>query len=429
MQIKYGLDERLKTRKNIIFGLQWLVVSVPFIIIFGKILGILENGNFIPYIQKLFLLMGILILIQIILGHKLPLVMGPAAVLLISILTSFDTHGIGAINSSIIIGGLVLAVLAASGLFKYVKRIFTPRVIIVVLMLISFTLTPTIVNLMSSGGHVPESYNLIFALGFILALFIANAFLKGMWKSTLPLLSLFAGSLVYYTIFGTSGLFNINLALVAVPSNIISSLAVPDIGILVAFLISFLALAINDLSSIESVGTIVEADEMEKRLSKGITVTGIGNVFAGILGIIGPVNYTTSPGVIAATGVASRFTLIPAAVGLLILAISPVAINLISNIPAPVIGVILLYVLTAQIGAALLLTIESNALKSVDDGIIIGLPVILGIVIAFLPVTLTSQLPVIIRPIAANGFVMGALAVLILEHVLYPRHSVTIKES
>jgi xanthine/uracil permease len=423
MHIKYGLDDKLEKHKMLIFGLQWLAVSIPFIIIFGKIVGILENGNYIPYIQKLFLLMGILIIIQILLGHKLPLVMGPAAVLLISILTSFD-HGIGVINSSIIIGGLTLAILAASGLFRYVKKLFTSRVIIVILMLISFTLTPTIVNLISSGGQVPTNYNIVFSLGFISAIFIANAFLKGIWKSTLPLLALFTGSSVYYILFGTSNSFDLNLALLSVPNNFIGPLAVPDIGILIAFLISFLALAINDLSSIESVGTILSADKMEKRLSKGITITGIGNIFAGLFGVIGPVNYTISPGIIAATGVASRFTLIPAAIGLLILAISPLAINLISNIPSPVIGVILLYVLAAQIGAALLLTIESGALKSIDDGIILGLPVLLGTVIAFLPSAAAAQLPAIIRPIAANGFVIGALAVLILEHMLYPRTSV-----
>ena len=167
MQIKYGLDDKLKTSKTIIFGLQWITIIIPFILIFGKLVGVLEIGtDYIPYLQKLFLLMGILILVQVLWGHKLPLVMGPSAVLLISILTSFN-QGIGAINSSIIIGGFTLAVLAASGLFRHIKKLFTSRVIIVILMLISFTLTPTIVNLVSSGGQVPASYNLVFSLGFL----------------------------------------------------------------------------------------------------------------------------------------------------------------------------------------------------------------------------------------------------------------------
>jgi len=84
-----------------------------------------------------------------------------------------------------------------------------------------------------------------------------------------------------------------------------------------------------------------------------------------------------------------------------------------------VIGTVLIYIMTAQIGAALLLAIESNAIKSMDDGFIIGLPIILATVVAFLPTSVSSQIPTIIKPIIANGFVMGVLAVLVMEHVIY----------
>jgi uracil permease len=47
------------------------------------------------------------------------------------------------------------------------------------------------------------------------------------------------------------------------------------------------------------------------------------------------------------------------------------------------------------------------------------MPILLGTVLAFLPPTLSAQLPTIIRPIIANGFVMGILAVLLLEHIIY----------
>jgi len=423
MNIKYGLDDKPKAKEMILFGLQWFAVTIPAIIIIGKVVGVLETGgNYIPYLQKLFFIVGILLIVQIYWGHRLPLVLGPAAVLLIAILTSFD-QGIGAINSSIIIGGLILAILAASGLFNHLKRFFTPRVIMVILMLISFTLTPTIISLISGGGGVPAAYNLIFSFGFIFVIFVANAFLKGIWRSTLTLSSLIGGTLAYYLIFRTSSPIDLNLSVIGLPSSFIGPLTVPDIGVLIAFLISFIALAINDLGSIQSVGTILRADELEKRVSRGITFTGIGNMIAGLFGVIGYVNYTLSPGLIAATGVASRFTLIPAAIGLLVIAFSPVAVNLISSIPSPVIGVILLYVLIAQIGAAMLISIESDAIRTVDDGVIVGLPILLGTVIAFLPAAIAGQLPVIIRPLITNGFVVGVIAVLLLEHVLYPRHS------
>jgi len=423
MYIKYGLDDKPNRKEMLLFGLQWFAVAIPSIIIIGKLVGVLQTGgDYIPYLQKLFLIVGILMIVQVYWGHRLPLILGPAAVLLIAILTSFD-QGIGSINSSIMIGGLILAVLAASGLFKYVKKLFTSRVIMVILMLISFTLAPTIISLITAGGKVPSTYNLIFSFGFILAIFTANAFLKGIWRSTLTLSSLIAGTVAYYLIFGVSSSVDMSLSAVALPSSILGTLTVPDIGVLVAFLISFIALAINDLGSIQSVGTILRADNLEERVARGITFTGIGNMIAGLFGVIGYVNYTLSPGVIAATGVASRFTLIPAAIALFLIGFSPIAINAISSIPSPVIGVILLYVLIAQIGAAMLTAIESDAIRNVDDGVIVGLPILLGTIIAFLPATIAGQLPEIIRPLIANGFVVGVITVLLLEHVLYPRHS------
>ena len=423
MYTKYGLDDKPKRREIFLFGLQWFAVAIPSIIIIGKVVGVLETGgNYVPYLQKLFFIVGIFMIVQIYWGHRLPLVLGPATVLLIAILTSFD-RGVGSINSSIMIGGLILAVLAISGLFKHVKKLFTPRVIMVILMLISFTLTPTIINLIGAGGQISATYNLIFSLGFIFAIFVANAFLKGIWKSTLTLSSLIAGSISYHLILGTSNSTDLNLSILALPSNLLGHLTVPDIGVLIAFLISFIALAINDLGSIQSVGTILKAEDVEKRVSRGITFTGVGNMIAGLFGVIGYVNYTLSPGVIAATGVASRFTLVPAAIGLLLLAFSPVTISLISSIPSPVIGVILLYLLIAQIGAAMLIAIESNAIRTVDEGVTVGLPILLGTIIAFLPPATAGQLPLVIRPLITNGFVMGVMAVLLLEHILYPRHS------
>ncbi|MGF7117521.1 uracil-xanthine permease family protein [Methanobacterium oryzae] len=423
MQFKYGLNDKPKKTEMLLFGLQWLAVTIPSLIIIGDILGVFENGG-IPYLQKIFLLVGVLLLVQVFWGHKLPLVMGPAAVLLIGVLTSSD-QGIGAVNSSILIGGLILTFLGLTGFIKYLERLFTSRVIMVVLLLIAFTLTPTIITLISSTGSVPANYNFIFVIAFILIIFTAHAFTKGILRSLVPLIALFLGSIVYYFLFNISNIHNTNSALLAFPSNFIGHLTVPDIGIVIAFLISFLALAINDISSMESVGLMLKVDKLEERVKKGIAITGAGNFFAGLFGIIGPVNYSLSPGIIVATQNASRFTLIPAAIGILILAFSPVALTILAGIPSPVIGVIFLYLMVAQIGAAMLISTENKTIKTIDDGITVGLPVLLGIIIAFMPPSVTAGLPLVIKPIVANGFVMGALAVLILEHLLYPRNSIS----
>lgn len=424
MHFRYELDDRPGWGALLLFGLQWLAVTIPPIIVIGRVVAGLQGHNVDPifYLQELFVVIAVVLLVQVLWGHQLPLVVGPATVLLIGIISTFE-RGSATINGSLIIGGALLAILAGVGLFGHLKRLFTPRVIVVILMLIAFTLAPTILSLVTASEPVPASINLVFAVLFTLAIFLANGLLKGIWKSTLAIWSMLAGSLIYYLFFRSLGASVGHLATFAFPGWPAAEIGLPDPGALVAFLICFLALSINDLGSIQSVGTLLKAGGMEKRITRGVLTTGVGNVLAGFFGVIGPVNFSLSPGVIAATGVASRYALVPAAAGLMILAFSPLAIGLISSVPAPVIGAILIYIMTAQIAAALLMVMESRAAGSFDDGLIIGLPLMLGTVVAFLPPEIATQLPAGLRPIATNGFVVGVLAVLILEHLVYRRNS------
>lgn len=423
MRFTYGIDDRPEPASLLIFGLQWLAVSVPAILIIGKVVASLYGGSAIPYLQKLFLLTAIVLLAQIYLGHRLPLVVGPATVLLIGILASLDA-GFGAINASILIGGILLAGLAATGLFKYLMRLFTPRVIAVVLMLIAFTLTPVILDLITDGGStVPATYAFLFALAFAFILFVANGLLKGIWKSTLALWAIILGTLAYTLMFGVATLPPEGVAPIAFPGDILAPLTMPGIGVLAAFLICFLALAINDLGSIQSVGGLLAADKMGERTNRGVTVTGLGNALGGLTGVIGPVNFSLSPGVIAATGCASRFALAPAGLALALMAVSPLAIGYLGSIPGPVIGVVLAYVMAAQIAAGLMVGQESSAVKTFDEGLIVGVPLLLGTVVAFLPDAVSSGFPATLRPLIANGFVVGIIAVLILEHLVYRKRS------
>ncbi|KLK87312.1 xanthine permease [Methanoculleus sediminis] len=422
MEFSYGIDDRPQPASLLIFGLQWLAVSVPLVLIIGRVVAGLEaDGSAVPYLQRLFLLVGLVLLAQVYLGHRLPLVLGPATVLLVGILASLDA-GFPAINASLVIGGLLLAGLAATGLIGHLQRLFTPRVVAVVLMLIAFTLAPTILDLITDGSAtVPATQTFLFAAGFTLALFAAHGFLKGIWRSTLALWAILLGTPVYIVLFGAVSLPPADTALVALPEILLAPLAVPDAGVLAAFLICYLALATNDLGSIQSVGSLLKADGMGERVNRGLAVTGLGNALAGITGVIGPVNFSLSPGIIAATGCASRFALVPAAVALGLMAASPLAIGYLESIPAPVIGVVLAYVMAAQIAAGLMLGQESGAVGTFDGGLIVGIPLLLGTLVAFLPPEVAAGLPAMIRPLLTNGFVVGIVTVLGLEHIVYRR--------
>ena len=60
-----------------------------------------------------------------------------------------------------------------------------------------------------------------------------------------------------------------------------------------------------------------------------------------------------------------------------------------------------------------------GATSDFDGGITVGLPVMLALVVALAPAEATAAIPSLLKPIVGNGFVMGVLFVLLLEHVVF----------
>jgi xanthine/uracil permease len=87
-------------------------------------------------------------------------------------------------------------------------------------------------------------------------------------------------------------------------------------------------------------------------------------------------------------------------------------------VPPIIIGSILIYILSSQISAGLLVIAESEGF-SFTTGLIIGPPLLLGTTIAFLPAAIVQGFPALLRPLLGNGFVVGMTAALILEHLVF----------
>jgi xanthine/uracil permease len=424
MKLKYGLDDIPPIGELLLFGIQWLAIAVPTVIIIGKVVAPLHFTNALDqvvYLQRLFFVTASALLVQLLWGHRLPLIIGPAAVLLVGIVASQGTD-INAVYSSIFIGGIILTLTSITGLFGYLRVLFTSRVVATILVLISFTLTPTIMNLIiSSKAEGTPLLNLCFALVLVILMFIAGRYLTGIWKSTLIIWAIIVGSILYLVIFPQYQWVEqaSDFAAIATFTKGLNFNLTIEPGVLISFLFCFLALSINDLGSIQSVGELTKPNDMHKRISRGISFTGLANALSGIFGVIGPVNFSMSPGVIASTGNASRFTLIPAGIAILILSFMPKLIAFIGGIPSVIIGTTLLYVLCSQISAGLMVLYNSAREFKFESGLVMGLPIMLSIIISFLPGNVLNTFPDLVRPISGNGFVIGVFTVLIMEHIIY----------
>jgi len=371
--------------------------------------------------QKLFILAGVFLIVQVLWGHKLPLLIGPASVLLIGIVSSLS-FSYSVIYTSVTIGGVLLLLLSVSGLLAMINFLFTPRIIVVILLLIGFTLAPVIINLLFENSVGLENFHFWFAIALVLLMLVMNKWFVGIWKSIVVLLGLVIGTLVYIQFGKPMEPFETTTLSEIVSSDKTSFFIFPfefDFGVIIAFIFCYLALLINELGSIQSMGSILDVKDMDKRTQRGVAVTGVSNIFAGISGVIGLVDFSFSPGIISATRCASRYVLIPAGIGLMLISFFPGLVSILNQTPSLVIGAIMFYLMVSQLASGFQLMQKQKAVLDFESAIVIWFPVMLAVLISFLPDAVVASIPLIVRPIFTNGFVMGVIAVIICEHFIY----------
>lgn len=416
MKLKYGLDSKPAAGAMLLYGLQWFMICIPVVL---TSTFIAPAGETVFFTQKMFAVMGVTMIVQALWGHRLPLIAGPAAALLMGVITaSAQGHGSSTIYPAMMIGGAMVAAMAACGVLSKLQRIFTPRIVISILLLVSFTIAKPIVSLIfSDADH--QLLALVFSIVCVLVMAVANNLLRGVWKTTVVIWAMILGSLIYYCFTGFPSQFmtdSVEPRLLNLPMEF-------DAGVVLAFVFCYVALLINEVGSVQSLGDMIAADKMPKRNKRGVGITGLMNIVAGAFGVIGPVDYSLSPGVVASTSCASRYTVLPAAAAMILLAFFPKLVAILLTIPLPVMGTVLLFLMATQIAAGFGMMQTSKAVPTFKDGMILGIPIMFNIILSFAPQQAIDTIPALLRPIVGNGFVMGIIVILLLEHLLLKRES------
>ena len=63
--------------------------------------------------------------------------------------------------------------------------------------------------------------------------------------------------------------------------------------------------------------------------------------------------------------------------------------------------------------------IREKAVDGFDGGLVVGFSLMVALLLSFAPDEALNSIPALIRPIVGNGFVMGVITVLILEHLIF----------
>ena len=101
MDFRFKVDDKPSIGAMLLYGLQWLMICIPVVL---TSTFVAPAGETVFFTQKLFALCGATIIIQVLFGHRLPLVAGPAAVLLMGVIAAASQgHSASTIYPSMII--------------------------------------------------------------------------------------------------------------------------------------------------------------------------------------------------------------------------------------------------------------------------------------------------------------------------------------
>ncbi|MDV2455431.1 uracil-xanthine permease family protein [Acinetobacter towneri] len=314
--------------------------------------------------------------------------------------------------------------MGVSQILPWVKKLITPLVTGIVVLLIGLTLIKE--GLISIGGGYQamsnntfaNTDNLIMSCTVLAIIIILNRINITWIKSSAILIALVIG----YAMAGMMGHLDFSglkdAPLVQVPTPMHFGLDFSwSLFIPLAFIYLVTSLeAIGDITATSKLSNQpVDGPQWMQRIKGGVLVNGANSFLAGIFNTFPSSVFAQNNGVIQLTGVASRYVGIWIAALLIILGLLPAVAGVIQAVPQAVLGgaVMVMFGAVASSGINILsgVALDRRAL------LIIAISLGLGLGVAQVPQIL-EHLPELFRNIFSSGVATGGIAALILNIVL-----------
>ena len=331
-------------------------------------------------------------------------------------------HVMSAIFGVVMVGAFIE--MGVSRILPWVKKLITPLVTGIVVLLIGLTLIKEGLISMGGGygamadGSFANAQHLILSCSVLVLIILLNRS-KIIWvKSASLLIALVFG----YILAGILGQLNFQAfeqaPLVQIPTPLHFGLSFDwSLFIPLAFIYLVTSLeAIGDITATSKVShQPVSGDTWMERIKGGVLVNGANSLLAGLFNTFPSSVFAQNNGVIQLTGVASRYIGIWIAGLLILLGLFPKVAGIIQAVPQAVLGgaVMVMFGAVAASGINILASIKLDRRAL----LIIAISLALGLGIAQVPEFL-KHMPELIRNILGSGVATGGITALILNIVL-----------
>lgn len=417
--VRYGLDDRPPLRRAVPLGLQHVMVmmasNVTIPVILATAIGASpEDTAFL--VQVALLVAGVATLVQTLglgpVGARLPIVQGTSFGFLVVSIPLAQQYGLAAVFGGALFAGLVQLVFGA--VFSKIRRLFPPLVAGIVVLVIGIGLIPTGIQLFAGGAGAEDLgslRNFAVATFVLVAILVLYRFGRGFIGAAAVLIGIIAG----YALASGLGMVDwgrVNSAAwFSVPQPLQFGLEFPA-----AALIAMGAMAIA--TSIETVGDISaltkagdERQPTTREMRGGLMGDGVGTAIAALFSALPNTSFSQNVGLVAFTGVMSRFVVTIGAFFLVLSGFVPKLAMIIAVIPASVIGgaAVVMFGMIISAGISLLTTRPLTQ----NDLIIIAVSVVVGQGFAWRP-EIAANLPENVAALMTSGIVPAAAIAIVL---------------
>lgn len=417
---------RSDTLKTYLYALQWLgfaianIMAVPVIV--SSALG-LDGAATASFAQRTLLFVGVFSFLQAYLGHRYPILEGPAATWFgVFAIMSMSASQIGKplqeLRSDLVIGifltGISYIALSVTGLTKKFTKLFTPLVNGTFLILMPLLLSPTIIRGIMGG----ESFK---ARGFLvavaaLAVMVMIILIGG--KGNLQRFAILGGIMIGWMLSVPAG---VNLPvqsgdIISLPEILPWGNPTVDYGIILNCVIVGILVLSNHVASVINMSQHLNEELSEKRYARSLAVTGAGNVFAAFFGITPFIPYASAVGFAMLTGDIRRYPFYLSSLLLVVFGLFPPVGGLIAAIPQQL-GYAILLISYGQIFGLGIKEYTKLSLNS-KEILICSVSVMSGVGVMLLPSETVAFLHPSLRLILGNGLITGILLCIILDRIL-----------
>ncbi|MBS7691451.1 purine permease [Pseudomonas lalucatii] len=344
-------DENLGIGANIVYGLQHVltmyggIIAVPLIV--GQAAGLSPSDIGLLIAASLFV-GGLATLLQTLglpfFGCRLPLVQGVSFASVSTIVAIVTTNGgsggmpvvFGAVISASLIGFLITPI------FSKIIRFFPPLVTGIVITTIGLTLMPVAAKWAMGGNSRAENFGSMDNIGlaaFTLAIVLLLSKIGSATISRLSiLLAIVIGTLIAYSL-GMVDFSKVGTGpLLAFPTPFHFGLPTFEVAAIISMLIVVMVILVETSADILAVGDIIGTKIDSRRLGNGLRADMISSMLAPLFGSFTQSAFAQNVGLVAVTGVKSRYVVATGGLILVTLGLLPVVGRIIAAVPTSVLG-------------------------------------------------------------------------------------------